>query len=91
MQQKSKTTPASDMVVEAEVIDEVRPQPPPGEPGGFIGTDTLLTRVPVSRGTLMSWRKAGKIPWVRLTGRRVLWHWPSVEQALLRMQRGGGE
>jgi hypothetical protein len=31
----------------------------------------------------------GKIPCVRLGGRRILFHWPSVEAALLRHQRGG--
>jgi hypothetical protein len=31
---------------------------------------------------------SGKIPFVRLGGRRILFHWPSVEAALLRYQRG---
>jgi hypothetical protein len=56
---------------------------------GFIDTPEMLRRLPVSGGTLRNWRTKGKIPFVRLTGRRVLWHWPSVTQALLRMQRGG--
>jgi predicted DNA-binding transcriptional regulator AlpA len=63
---------------------------PSGETG-FIDEKQLLKLLPVSRRTLFSWRTTGKIPSVRLGGRRVLFHWPSVEAALLRMQRGGGQ
>jgi len=63
---------------------------PSGETG-FIDEKELLRRLPVSRRTLFSWRTTGKIPSVRLGGRLVLFHWPSVEAALLRMQRGGGQ
>ncbi len=59
-----------------------------GEPN-FINEKQLLARLPVSRRTLFSWRMTGKIPSVRLGGRRILFHWPSVEAALLRHQRGG--
>jgi predicted site-specific integrase-resolvase len=55
----------------------------------FINEKQLLERLPVSRRTLFSWRTSGKIPHVRLGGRRILFHWPSVEAALLRHQRGG--
>jgi predicted site-specific integrase-resolvase len=55
----------------------------------FINERELLRRLPVSRRTLFSWRTTGKIPFVRLGGRRVLFHWPSVEAAMLRMQTGG--
>ncbi len=48
----------------------------------------LLTRLPISRRTLFSWRASGKIPFVNLGGRRILFHWKSVETALLRQQRG---
>jgi predicted site-specific integrase-resolvase len=58
----------------------------PGD--GFIDTAQLRERVPVSSGTLFNWRKSGKIPYVAL-GRRVLFHWESVQSALLRAQRGG--
>jgi predicted site-specific integrase-resolvase len=58
---------------------------PPGE-AGFIDEKQLLKRLPVSRRTLFNWRATGKIPCVRLGGRRILFHWPSVEQALLRHQ-----
>lgn len=53
---------------------------------GFIGEVELLKRLPISRGTLFNYRKAGRIPAV-VIGRRVLFHWPSVEAALLRQQR----
>jgi len=57
---------------------------------GFIDEKELLTRLPVSRRTLWQWREDGKIPCVRLSGgRRVIYHWPSVEAALLRKQNGG--
>jgi predicted site-specific integrase-resolvase len=56
----------------------------------FIDEKQLLARLPVSRRTLFNWRTTGKIPSVRLCGgRRILFHWPSVEAALLRHQRGG--
>ena len=54
----------------------------------FLDEKQILTRLPVSRRTLFNWRASGKIPFVRL-GRRNLFHWPSVEAALLRLQRGG--
>jgi predicted DNA-binding transcriptional regulator AlpA len=59
----------------------------PGETG-FINEKELLKRIPVSRRTLFNWRTTGKIPSVRLGGRRVLFHWPSIEAALLRKQMG---
>ncbi|MEK7781409.1 MAG: helix-turn-helix domain-containing protein [Verrucomicrobiota bacterium] len=61
---------------------------PSGE-AGFIDEKELLKRLPVSRRTLFSWRASGKIPSVRLGGRRILFHWPSIEAALLRSQKGG--
>jgi hypothetical protein len=57
---------------------------------GFIDEKQLLARLPVSRRTLFNWRTSGKIPCVRLGGRRILFHWPSVEAALLRQQKGAG-
>jgi hypothetical protein len=54
----------------------------------FIDEKELLKRLPVSRRTLFAYRNSGKIPCVRLGGRRILFHWPSVEAALLRQQRG---
>jgi len=61
---------------------------PPGE-AGFLDEKELLKRLPVSRRTLFNYRATGKIPCVRLGGRRILFHWPSVETALLRQQQGG--
>jgi hypothetical protein len=63
-------------------------QAPAGEVS-FIDEKQLLARLPISRRTLFNWRKTGKIPCVRLGGSRILFHWPSVEAALLRYQRGG--
>jgi predicted site-specific integrase-resolvase len=63
-------------------------QAPAGE-ACFIDEKQLLARLPVSRRTLFNWRTTGKIPCVRLGGRRILFHWPSIEAALLRHQRGG--
>ena len=61
---------------------------PSDSAAGFINETELLRRVPVSRRTLFCWREAGKIPSVRLPGsRRIIFHWPSVEAALLRRQR----
>jgi hypothetical protein len=60
-----------------------------GSETGFIDQKQLLARLPISRRTLFNWRTTGKIPSVRLGARRVLFHWPSVEAALLRHQRGG--
>ena len=53
----------------------------------FITETELLRRLPVSRRTLFGWRTSGKIPFVRVSGRRLLFHWPSVEAALLRQQK----
>jgi predicted site-specific integrase-resolvase len=63
-----------------------------GEESGFINEKQLLARLPVARRTLANWRKMGRIPFVKLPGsRRVLYHWKSVEAALLRMQRNSPE
>jgi predicted site-specific integrase-resolvase len=67
--------------------NELQQTAPPFEPG-FIDEKQLLARLPISRRTLFNWRFSGKIPYVNVGGRRVLYHWPSVEQALLRNQHG---
>lgn len=67
---------------------------PPSDTGGasdFIDQRELLRRLPVSRRTEYDWRRSGKLPFVNLGGRRILYHWPSVQAALLRLQRGGAE
>jgi len=68
----------------------VATNPNPAKPGesNFISEMQLLEKLTVCRRTLFLWRKSGKIPSVKI-GRRVLFHWPSVEAALLRCQRGG--
>ena len=55
----------------------------------FIDEKQLLAKLPISRRTLFNWRTTGKIPCVRLGGRRILFHWLNVEAALPRHQRGG--
>jgi len=55
---------------------------------GFINETRFLQRVPVCRRTLYQWRERGIIPSVKI-GKRVLFHWPSCQAALLRMQAGG--
>ena len=79
-----------------EPLQESKPSKPKSESNGaspeeasFIDEKELLKRIPVSRRTLWNYRESGKIPSVRLGGRRILFHWPSVEAALLRQQRGG--
>jgi predicted site-specific integrase-resolvase len=69
-------------------MSEDQCKPAATEPG-FISQKQLLARLPISRRTLFNWRKTGKIPCVRLGGCRILFHWPSVEAALLRHQRSG--
>ena len=55
---------------------------------GFLCEAELLEILPVSRRTLGNWRSQGRIPFVKLPGsRRVLYHWKSIEAALLRTQR----
>jgi hypothetical protein len=59
-------------------------------PSKLLEEGEVLARVPVARRTFYDWRKKGLIPFIRIPGsRRILYHWPSVEMALLRLQRGG--
>ena len=58
-------------------------------PLGFILYEQLRPRVPFCDRSLREAIRKGLIPSVLLPGgRRRLFHWPSVEAALLRMQRG---
>ena len=92
-----QTAPASG---EVNILDENQPQARlPRENEGhfesdkdqaFIDEKQLLARLPVSRRTLFNWRVSGKIPHVKI-GRRNLFHWPSIEDALLRKQKGGAQ
>ena len=55
----------------------------------FVDEKVILQRVPISRRTLYVWRESGKVPFIKVPGsRRVVFHWASFEQALLRLQRG---
>ena len=56
----------------------------------FLSENELLTRLPICRRTAFNWIQEGKLPCVKI-GRRKLFHWPTVEAALLRQQRGAGE
>jgi len=79
------------MQTEAQTVQKESPEMERFE-SGFLSEAELLKRLPICRRTLTSWRKRGQIPFVRLPGsRRVIYHWQSIEAALLRMQQGGGE
>jgi len=53
----------------------------------FLTCAELQQKIPVSRRTIFAWRKAGWLPSVQ-NGAKILFHWPSVEAALLRRQSG---
>ncbi len=50
----------------------------------------LLRRLPVCKRTLHNWRIVGILPFIKAGKKRVLYHWPSVMGAMLRMQRERG-
>lgn len=63
----------------------------PGGSRDWLDAATVALRLGVTINTVRSWTNAGGLPAVRLNcGRRILYHWPDVKAALLRMQRGGG-
>jgi hypothetical protein len=55
---------------------------------GFIDEKQLLAKLPISRRTLGNWKAKGILPYIKI-GRRCLYDWTSVHDALLRRQRGG--
>ena len=69
----------------------------PGMPGNepvasetFIGFQELCRRIPLCERTLWDYVRRGRIPSIRLPGAlRILFHWASVQAALLRLERGG--
>jgi hypothetical protein len=71
-----------------DFMSEQEHKPPSPEPEEFIDTAGVLRRVPICRKTLFSYRASGKVPYVQI-GRKVIYHWPSVLAAFLRMQKGG--
>lgn len=56
----------------------------------FLDEKELLAKLPICRRTAYNWIKQGKLPCIKI-GRRKIFHMPSVEAALLRLQRGGVE
>jgi len=62
-------------------------QTAPASQEKFLSENELLTRLPISRRTCFNWIQQGKLPVVKI-GRRKLFHWKSVEAALLRIQKG---
>ena len=54
----------------------------------FMDEKQLLVRLPISRRTLGNWKAKGVLPYIKI-GRRCLYDWTSVHDALLRRQRGG--
>jgi hypothetical protein len=63
-------------------------QTAPASEESFLDEKQLLNKIPISRRTAFNWVRQGKLPCLKI-GRRKLFHWPSVEAALLRLQRGG--
>lgn len=58
--------------------------------GGFFGFQQLCSEVPLSPRTLRQLIKDEILPAIRVKGgRRLIFHGPSVERALLRFQKGG--
>ena len=55
----------------------------------IINEQELCRRLGISTGTASNWRNAGRLPYIRLAGRSIRYHWGSVVQAMLRAQRGG--
>ena len=81
MKNKLVTAPGADAANELAVAPLVH------GPEGFIDAKELARRLNCSVGTISNWRKSGKLPWINSPGRLVLFDWPSVREALLRMQR----
>jgi excisionase family DNA binding protein len=68
--------------------EQIQTAPPSAGETNFIDQAELLKRLPVSRRTLHNWRTSGKIPSIKI-GRRVLFCWENVAEALRRLERGG--
>jgi hypothetical protein len=60
----------------------------PPETAEFIGEEELRRRLGVSRRTIFGWRESAKLPFVRIPGSRLIrYHWPTIQNFLLRQQR----
>ena len=68
----------------ATAVNQVAPPPD----AGFINEREVLNRVPVSRRTWQTWKAKKIVPFIRI-GRRCLYDFSLVRQALLRHNRGG--
>jgi excisionase family DNA binding protein len=55
----------------------------------FVTAQQLAAQLQVSISTIRNWRESGALPYVVTPGRSIRFHMPTVEQALLRRQRGG--
>jgi hypothetical protein len=75
-------------VTKEAVVDSAPGNILPAESAGFTDTAGLQKRIPMSRRAFYEWRRKGIIPSVQI-GSKILYHWPSVEAALLRHQNGG--
>jgi len=75
----------------ADFPTEKIPALPPEYERPFLTVAELQKKIPVSRRTIFAWRKAGWLPSVQAGGTKILFHWKSVEDALLRQQRGGAK
>jgi hypothetical protein len=60
----------------------------------FISEVELRRRLGISRRTAHNWRKSAtaKLPFVRVPGSRLIrYHWPTIQNFLLRQQKNGGD
>jgi hypothetical protein len=66
-------------------------KPLESEPDRFVTAKELLEQVlPVGRGRLRRMCQSGLVPYIKPNGgRKLLFHIPSVKDALLRLQRSG--
>ena len=82
------TTPQAATTGTTTGSTSAEPAPVPNQdPVSFIDEPEMLRRLPISRRTLCVWVANGQIPVVKIN-HRILFHWPSVETALLNLQRG---
>jgi len=66
------------------------PKLPAASTDEFLTADELLERLPLGRGSLRARMKDGTIPFIKNPGgRKLLFFWPAVCEALQRQQRGG--
>jgi len=76
-------------IIEPQAVAPIDKNAPPP---GFIDFRALLLRVPYGERATRGLIGSNIIPHIRVPhGRRLIFHWPSVEKALLRYQKGGIE